>query len=92
GGRAIRLDRINPGRRVTIYLNPGSPDSAYMQGLYASGANIEVAGTQIGTLETVAGLEGVIVNDAQTGRGGTTITDDQFIMEFNVWTATKGGK
>lgn len=92
GGRAIRLDRINPGRRVTIYLNPGSPDSAYMQGLYASGANIEVAGTQIGTLETVAGLEGVIVNDAQTGRGGTTITDDQFVMEFNVWTATKGGK
>lgn len=92
GGRALRLNRTNPGRRVTIYLNPGSPDSAYMQGLYASGANIGVAGTQIGTLETVAGLEGAIVNDAQNGRAGTTITDDQFIMEFNVWTATKGGK
>lgn len=92
GGRAIRLDRINPGRRVTIYLNPGSPDSAFMQGLFNSGTNITVAGTQIGTLETVAGSEGVIVNDAQMGRAGTTITDDQFVMEFNSWTALKGGK
>ena len=92
GGRAIRLDRINPGRRVTIYLNPGSPDSAFMQGLFNSGADITVAATQIGTLETTAGTEGVIVNDAQMGRAGTTITDDQFVMEFNSWTALKGGK
>ncbi|WP_238347294.1 hypothetical protein [Pseudomonas taiwanensis] len=39
GGNAVRLDRINPGREVNIYLNPGSPDSAYMQGLYNSNAN-----------------------------------------------------
>ncbi|MGL5583616.1 MAG: hypothetical protein ACRDCE_22035 [Cetobacterium sp.] len=92
GGRAVRLDRINPGRTVSLYLNPGSPDSAYMQGLFNSGANVEVAGTQIGTLETIAGLEGIVVNDAQTGRAGTTITDDQFTMEFNVWSGLKGGK
>lgn len=90
GGNATRLDRINPGRRVTIYLNPGSPDSAYMQGLMNSQANIELTWTQIGTLDAAVGAEGVIVNDGSRGRAGTTISDDQYIMEFNVWSATKG--
>lgn len=90
GGNAVRLDRINPGREVNIYLNPGSPDSAYMQGLYNSNANVTVALTQIGTLETAIGSEGVIVNDGQRGRGGSTITDDQFTMQFNIWEATRG--
>lgn len=90
GGNATRLDRINPGRRVTIYLNPGSPDSAYMQGLYNSRANIELTWTQIGTLDTAVGAEGAIVNDGTRGRAGTTISDDQFICEFNSWTATRG--
>jgi|ERR1051325_4498812 hypothetical protein len=90
GGSATRLDRKNPGRRVTLYLNPGSPDSAYLQGLYNSDANIELTFTQIGTLDAAVGAEGVIVNDGARGRAGTTISDDQFIMEFNAWTATRG--
>lgn len=90
GGNAVRLDRINPGREVNVYLNPGSSDSAYMQGLYNSGANITYTYTQIGTLETALGSEGVIVNDGQRGRAGSTITDDQFTMQFNIWEATKG--
>ncbi len=90
GGNAVRLDRINPGREVNIYLNPGSADSAFMQGLFNSNANITVALTQIGTLETALGSEGVIVNDGQRGRGGSTITDDQFTMQFNIWEATRG--
>lgn len=90
GGNAVRLDRINPGREVNIYLNPGSPDSAYMQGLYSSNANVTITVTQIGTLETALGSEGVIVNDGQRGRGGSTITDDQFTMQFNIWEATRG--
>lgn len=90
GGNAVRLDRINPGREVNIYLNPGSPDSAYMQGLFNSNANVTVTLTQIGTLETALGSEGVIVNDGQRGRGGSTITDDQFTMQFNIWEATRG--
>lgn len=90
GGSAVRLDRINPGREVSIYLNPGSSDSAYMQGLYNSGANITYTYIQIGTLETALGSEGVIVNDGQRGRGGSTITDDQFILHFNIWEATRG--
>lgn len=92
GGNAVRLNRINPGRNVKLFLNPGSPDSAYMQGLMNSNANITISKTQIGTLETAIGTEGVIVNDASNGRGGSTITDDQYIMEFNGWTSMKGGQ
>lgn len=90
GGNAIRLNRINPGRAVSLFLNPGSPDSAYLQGLFTSNANITLTRTQIGTLEVSLGVEGVIVNDGQVGRGGTTITDDEFQFEFNNWTASKG--
>lgn len=89
GGNAVRLDRINPGRRLTINLNPGSADAAFMQGLFNSNANITYAYTQIGTNESAAGAEGVIVNDGSQGRAGSTITDDQFIIEFNSWTLTK---
>lgn len=92
GGNAVRLDRINPGRRVTLYLNPGSPDSAYLQGLFNSNANIELTWTQIGTLDAAVGAEGVIVNDGARGRAGMTISDDQFIIEFNSWTGQRGGE
>jgi hypothetical protein len=90
GGNAVRLDRINPGREVNIFLNPGSADSAYVQGLFNSNANVTLTYTQIGTLETALGSEGVIVNDGQRGRAGSTITDDQFTMQFNIWEATRG--
>lgn len=91
GGNAVRLDRRNPGRRVNLFLNPGSPDSAFMQGLFNSNANVEISKQQIGTLEAAVGIEGVIVNDASVGRGGTTISDDNYIVELNVWNAAKGG-
>lgn len=90
GGGAVRLNRINPGRAVELYLNPGSPDSEFMQGLFNSNANITLSYTQIGTLETAIGTEGVIVNDGSRGRAGSTITDDQFSLQFNVWEATRG--
>lgn len=92
GGNAVRLDRINPGRRVTLNLNPGGADSAYMQGLLNSKANISYTRTTIGTLENAIGTEGVIVNDAAINRaGGASISDDTFIMEFNVFTTLRGG-
>ena len=92
GKRAVRLDRLAPGRAVSMYMNPGSPDSAYLQALFNSGANITVSKIQIGTLEAAIGTEGVMVNDASVGRGGSTISDDQYDFEFNVWNATKGGE
>ncbi len=95
GGNAIRLDRLNPGREVTLNLNPGGPDSAFMQSLINSSASITYGRTQIGTLETVVGTEGVIVNDGSVGRGGSTdagVTDDVYIIQFNTWAQTKGGE
>jgi hypothetical protein len=91
GGNACRLDRQNPGRRVTLNLNPGSPDSAYLQGLRASKANITLSSQQIGTLETEAGSEGMFVSKGPKGRAGTTITDDVYVIEFNSWTELAGG-
>ena len=92
GGKGVRLDRLSPGRSVVLNLNPGSPDSAFMQGLMTSNANILLSKTQIGTLETAIGTDGVIVNDGQVGRGGQTITDDQYTIEFNGWDQSKGGE
>ena len=89
GGNALRLDRINPGRRVTLQLNPGSDDASFIQGLMNSNTNITLSYTQIGTLENSIGTEGVIVNDTSNGRGGQTITDSGFIIEFNNWTDLK---
>ena len=91
GGKAVRLDRKNPGRTVSVKFNPGSADSAYAQGLMNSQANITASWTQIGTLEAAIGTEGVCVNDAANARAGTTVSDDEYIYEFNVWNATKGG-
>lgn len=85
GGNAVRLDRINPGKQVTLNLNPGSPDSIFMKALYNSNANITYARSQIGALETAVGSEGVIVNIGPRGRLGQTITDDQYIIEFNLF-------
>lgn len=90
GGNATRLDRLNPGRTYTLNLNPGSPDSAYIQGLMNSGANVTITHTQVGTLETSVGAEGIFVNDGSIGRGGQTITDDQYIIEVNTFSQTKG--
>lgn len=90
GGNAVRLDRINPGRTVNLYLNPGSPDSGYMQGLMNSKATITLTQTVIGSGEVAAGSEGVITNDGSKGRAGSTITDDQYMIEFNIWDSTKG--
>lgn len=91
GGGAVRADRKNPGRTVTLNLMPGSPDSAYVQGLFNSNANITITRAQIGTLDSAVGTEGVIVNDGQVGRAGNRPTDDQFMIELNSWTALKGG-
>ena len=92
GGKAVRLDRINPGEEVNLYLNPGSPDSAYMQTLMLSEANITLGHTVIGSLEVALGDEGAIVNTGNTGRAGQSITDDHYILHFNKWNQMKGGE
>lgn len=89
GGNALRLDRINPGRRVTLNLNPGGSDAGFLQGLMNAGTTITLGKIQVGTGEAAFGSEGTIVNDGTVGRGGSSVTDNVFIIEFNIWTATK---
>lgn len=91
GGNAVMLERINPGRRVTLQINPASADAAYLHGLYESGAIITYTRTQVGSLENSIGTEGVIVTESPVGRGGSSVTDDTFVMEFNAWQSIKGG-
>jgi hypothetical protein len=91
GGNATRLDRINPGRSQTLALAPGSPDSLFMQTLFNSLATIDCGVTQISTLEVATGGEGVGTSDGSVGRGGTSITDDIYTIEYNRWTSNKGG-
>jgi len=92
GSASMRLDRSNPGRRVTLYLMPGTPDHTYMQSLFTSNANITLTYQQIGTSEVATGTEGVITNDGQNARAGTTVSDGQYIIEFNGWTQSQGGE
>ena len=92
GGRAVRFDRINPGQEVVLNLMPGSPDSAFMQALMNSNADISLGRYQVGTLESAVGAEGAIINRGQKGRGGASLSDDQYIIQFNVWTETAGGE
>ena len=91
GGSAVRLDRINPGRSVTLNLQPGSPDSEFMSTLMGSKANITLGVRQVGTLEAWLGTEGIIVSRGEHGRGGQTITDDSWTCEFNIFEGTSGG-
>lgn len=91
GGKAVQLERINPGRTFNLYLNPGSPDSAFTQALFNSGAAVTLAYTVLGSLEGAIGTDGVVVNDAANNRAGSTVSDDQYTFEFNSWNATKGG-
>ena len=92
GGGASRLDLVEPGQVFNIYLQPGSPDSAYMSGLMNSKANITVAHSQLGTLEAGLGREGMITNRQSAGRGGQSITDDIFTITCNKYNETLGGE
>ena len=90
---AVMLDRANPGHRVTLAVNPGGADSAYLHGLYTTGAVITYTRTQVGSLENVVATEGVIIQENAVGR---VVTDnmggDTYTIEFNVWESLRGGE
>lgn len=93
GGNALILERIAPGRRVTIKVRSGSADSAFLHGLYASGAIITYTRSQVGALETAIGTEGIILSEEAVSRVNVdSISDDTFVMEFNLWDSVKGGE
>lgn len=93
GGNALILERVAPGRRVTIKVRAGSADSSYLHGLYTSGAIITYARSQVGALETAVGTEGMIMSEEAVSRASTeSVSDDTFVMEFNLWDSVKGGE
>lgn len=89
---SVRLDNDNHGWRVTVFVLPGSPNSAFLSGLRISKANLTFSHTVISTLEAAIGSEGMFVNIGQIGRAGNSaVTDDQFIMEFTAADLNTGG-
>lgn len=92
GGGAIRSDRDNPGREVNLYLLPGSDDSKFVQEAYNRNSTVSMSKTVIGTNETATASDGVITNNGQAGRAGSTISDDQYTIQFNIWDETRGAQ
>ena len=93
GGNATVLERKNPGKRVTLSVRAGSPDSAFLQGLFLGGTAVTYTRTQISSIETAVGTEGVVVTIGDNNRGGAeSVSDDSYTIEFNAWDETAGGK
>lgn len=93
GGNAVVLERSNPGRRATLNLRPGSADSAFLHGLFQSGATVTLTRTQIGATDGAIGTEGILTQEQGLTRvGHTQISDDVFVIEFNTWQSMRGGE
>lgn len=86
GGNSVVLERKNPGRRIRMYLLPGSSDSSYLHSLYLTGAKLTISRNQVGALNSAIATEAVIVQEeAVTRAGSTSISDDVYTIECNDW-------
>lgn len=84
GATSLRLDAQTRPKRLTINLMPGSIQGRQLIAAEKSGADCTFVYQQTGTNERVAGFDGVMTQRGSMGRGGkTTVTDDQFVFEFN---------
>lgn len=92
GGSATKLKRKNNGFRVTLNLMPGSADSAFLHGLFQSGATVSYTRSQIGALDGVVASEGAVITEGDITRGGgSSVSDDTYTLEFNVYANMRGG-
>ena len=93
GGNAVVLERKKHGLRLTLSLMAGSPDSAFMHGLYMTGGTVTYGRMQVGSADLVGATEGVVVNESAITRGGaSSISDDVYVIEFNSCTSMRGGE
>ncbi|SEP57373.1 hypothetical protein SAMN03159444_00092 [Pseudomonas sp. NFACC02] len=83
GGNAVRFHRKNPGLRLTVNLNPGSPQSLALQALVTARAEVSGSYASIAGLEGAVFSEGVITRGKSMARGGPGMNDGTFVMEFN---------
>lgn len=91
-GNAIKTTRVNNGWTLTVELLPGSSNSKYLTRLYNELVQEDYEATLvvIATGESVSLSEGVLNLTGPIGRGGTSITDDIFTLQFNIGTVTLG--
>lgn len=84
GGRSVRLDSLTRPKRLTINLLPGSDEVRQILAVEKTGVDATFSFFQTGTNETVFGFDGIMTQRGSMGRAGkTSVSDEQFIFEFN---------
>lgn len=84
GGGAVRIDNVTRAKRLTVNLLPGGTLVRQLIAIEKTGVDFEATWSQQDTNETIHCVEGIITNRGPLGRAGrTTVTDEQFIFEFN---------
>ena len=84
GKRSVRIDSATRPKRLTINLLPGGSQVRQIMALEKTGVDFYAKWTQQDTGEVIDCFAGVLTTRGQVGRGGrTTVTDEQFIFEFN---------
>ena len=83
GRTSVRLDNQTRPKRLTINLMPGSDQVRQILAAEKSGVDATFSFRQSGTVEMVAGFDGVLVTRGTMGRAGkTSVSDCSFIFEF----------
>jgi len=83
GRTSVRLDNQTRPKRLTINLMPGSDEVRQILAAEKSGVDATFSFRQSGTVEMVAGFDGVLVTRGSMGRAGkTSVSDESFVFEF----------
>ena len=83
GRTSVRLDNQTRPKRLTINLMPGSDEVRQILAAEKSGVDATFSFRQSGTVEMVAGFDGVLATRGSMGRAGkTSVSDCSFIFEF----------
>jgi len=83
GGTSVRLDNQTRPKRLTVNLMPGSDEVRQILAAEKSGVDATFSFRQSGTVEVVAGYDGVMVTRGSMGRAGkSSVTDEQIVVEF----------
>lgn len=84
GGVALRLDRINLPKTMTVNLLPGCDEVTQLLALQKTGEDFYATFRQIGTNESTVMYEGIMTQLGDRGRAGRgSVTDEVFNFRFN---------
>lgn len=84
GGGAVRLDNNTRAKRLTVNLLPGSDEVRQLIALDKTRVDITATFSIVGGQEREVMFDGMIVSRGPRGRvGRTSVTDEQFVIEFN---------